>query len=180
MLVWIQWKPLLKYEVVGRRSKWLFSRCKLSLGAYLQKKIWHLEGLYWKGWMLFVSCVAKVEKRRTLGTCSTTWEVWSKVYRWFGMTSVVPSTIDSLFQGFLLLLLLFRNRKHALKGVILIWHAVIWVLWRTRNKISFRGIVVGPEEIFIESKWSHGNGYLPRRLIHHVYFMSGMLSCLIV
>jgi hypothetical protein len=55
------------------------------------------------------------------------------------------STIGSLFQAFLPL---FRNRKNSLKGVILIWHAVIWVLWRTRNDRIFRGIVVGPVEIF--------------------------------
>jgi hypothetical protein len=58
---------------------------------------------------------------------------------------LVSSTIGSLFQCFLPL---FRNCKHALKGVILIWHAVIWVLWQTKNERIFRGIVVGPEEIF--------------------------------
>jgi hypothetical protein len=78
-------------------------------------------------------------------TCPMAWVVWSKVHRWFGMTTVVPGSIGSLFQCFLTC---FRNRKRALKGVILVWHAVIWVLWRTRNDRIFSGIVVGPEEIF--------------------------------
>jgi hypothetical protein len=96
-----------------------------------------------------VVCVLCGKGRETedhlFASCPTTWEIWSKVHRWFGMISVVPSTIGSLFQAFLPL---FRNRKNALKGVILIWHAVIWVLWRTRNERIFRGVLVGPEEIF--------------------------------
>jgi hypothetical protein len=54
-----------------------------------------------------------------------TWVVWSKIHRWFGMIAVVPGTIDSLFQGFFFQF--FQNRKHALKVVVMIWHAVIWV-----------------------------------------------------
>jgi hypothetical protein len=89
--------------------------------------------------------VGRETKDHLFASCPIAWEVWSKVHRWFGITSVVPSTIGSLFQCFLPL---FRNCKHALKGVILIWHAVIWVLWRTRNERIFRGTVVWLEEIF--------------------------------
>jgi hypothetical protein len=78
-------------------------------------------------------------------TCPTAWEVWSKVHRWFGVASVVSGSIGSGFQCFLTL---FRNRKHSLKGIYLIWNAVLWVLWRTRNERIFRGIVVRSEEIF--------------------------------
>jgi hypothetical protein len=42
------------------------------------------------------------------------------------------------------------------------------------------GLLLNWRRFFIEFKWSHGNGYLPRRLLHHVYFMSGVLSLLIV
>jgi hypothetical protein len=79
-------------------------------------------------------------------SCPIAWEVWFKVYRWFSITSVVGSIYNWLIIP--MFLPLFRNCKHALKGVILIWHAVIWVLWQTKNERIFRGIVVGPEEIF--------------------------------
>jgi hypothetical protein len=58
---------------------------------------------------------------------------------------VVPGSIGSLFKCFFTS---FRNRKHTLKGVILIWHTVMWVLWQTQNERIFRGIVVSPDEIF--------------------------------
>jgi hypothetical protein len=40
----------------------------------------------------------------------------------------------------------------------MIWHAAIWVLWRTMNEMIFRGKVVEAEEIFdriqaISWKW---------------------------
>jgi hypothetical protein len=96
-----------------------------------------------------VGCVLCGGGRETedhlFATCSTAWEVWSKVHRWFGVATVVPSSIGSMFQCFLPL---FRNRKYALKGINLIWHAVLWVFWRTRNERIFRGIVVRSEEIF--------------------------------
>jgi hypothetical protein len=73
-----------------------------------------------------------------------TWVVWSKVHRWFGLTTVLPDSIGSLFRCFLQSI---RCQNHALKGVIMAWPAVIWVL-RARNKRIFREIVIGPEEIF--------------------------------
>jgi hypothetical protein len=59
------------------------------------------------------------------------------------MILLVSSTIGSLFQYFLPL---FWNRKHALKGVILICIPIFG--WRTRNERIFKEIVIGPEKIF--------------------------------
>jgi hypothetical protein len=48
-----------------------------------------------------VGCVLCGKGRETkdhlFASCPMIWVVWSKVHRWFGMTSVVPSTIGSLF-----------------------------------------------------------------------------------
>jgi hypothetical protein len=42
------------------------------------------------------------------------------------------------------------------------------------------GLLLDRWRFLIEFKWPHGNGYLPRRFPRHVYFMSGVLSLLIV
>jgi hypothetical protein len=133
-------------------NSWVSSKVIVFSWQALLGRLPTRENLVRRGVVLegpIAGCVLCGEGRETedhlFASCPTTWEVWAKVDRWFGMTSVVSSTISSLFQYFFPI---FRNRKHALKGVILIWHAVIWVLWRTRNERIFRGIVVGPAEIF--------------------------------
>jgi hypothetical protein len=78
-------------------------------------------------------------------SCQMSWVVWTKVYRWFDLTTVLPDSIGALFRCFLVPI---RHRMNASKGMLLVWHAVIWVLWKARNERIFRGIVIGPEEIF--------------------------------
>jgi hypothetical protein len=53
-----------------------------------------------------------------------------EVYKWFGVVEVFPGTIAFLFQGFLSL---FKRGKMPLKGMMMVWHAVIWTLWCVRN-----------------------------------------------
>jgi hypothetical protein len=52
------------------------------------------------------------------------------VYRWFGVVEVFPGSIHSLFVGFLSSL---NRGKKLRKGIMMVWHAVMWVLWRVRN-----------------------------------------------
>jgi hypothetical protein len=78
-------------------------------------------------------------------SCATAWLVWSKVHRWFGLTSVLPDSISSLLQSFLGC---YRRRKNGFKGALLVWHAVLWALWRARNERIFSGKIVTPSEIF--------------------------------
>jgi hypothetical protein len=47
-------------------------------------------------------------------------------------------------------------------------------------KEFLEGFLLDRRRFLIEFNWSHGNGYSPRRLLHHVYFMSDVLSLLIV
>jgi hypothetical protein len=54
----------------------------------------------------------------------------TKIHRWFCLSFVVPSSISSIFESFLVP---YRKGKVGLKGVLLVWHAAIWVLWHARN-----------------------------------------------
>jgi hypothetical protein len=48
-----------------------------------------------------------------LATCLWAWVVWSMVHWWFGMTSVMPDSIFSLFDSFLVI---YRKGKMSLQG----------------------------------------------------------------
>jgi hypothetical protein len=39
------------------------------------------------------------------------------------------------------------GRKEGRKGTLMVWHAVVWILWRTRNDRIFSGKIVELEEI---------------------------------
>jgi hypothetical protein len=78
-------------------------------------------------------------------SCATAWLVWSKIHRWFGLTSVLPESTSSLLQSFLPC---YRMKKNGFKGALLVWHAVLWTLWRARNERIFSGKIVVPSEIF--------------------------------
>ncbi|MCI43174.1 hypothetical protein A2U01_0064411, partial [Trifolium medium] len=56
------------------------------------------------------------------------------VHMWFGVTSVVPLTMSSMCESFLKV---YRKWKHGTKGVLLVWHAMVWALWRARNDKIF-------------------------------------------
>jgi hypothetical protein len=71
-----------------------------------------------------------------LVSCQMSWVVWSKVHRWFDFTTVLSDSIGALFRCFLMPI---RPRKNASKAVLLVWHAIIWVLWKARNERIFRG-----------------------------------------
>ncbi|KAK2422414.1 hypothetical protein QL285_032949 [Trifolium repens] len=40
-----------------------------------------------------------------------------------------------------------RIRKEGRKGILMVWHAVVWILWRARNDRIFSGKIVELEEI---------------------------------
>ncbi|GAU38554.1 hypothetical protein TSUD_320260 [Trifolium subterraneum] len=52
-----------------------------------------------------------------LVTCPLAWAVWSLVHKWFGIKSVVPSTISSMCESFLKV---YRKGKNGSKGVLLV------------------------------------------------------------
>lgn len=51
------------------------------------------------------------------------------VWDWLGMEIVLPGDIATLLEIFASLI---RNKK-GMKGLMLIWHSTIWLIWKTRN-----------------------------------------------
>jgi hypothetical protein len=87
--------------------------------------------------------------------CSFVWEVWSKVFKWFGVVSVLPHSMVSIFETFRAMC---RIKKEGRRGTLMVWHAVLWTLWRTRNEKIFLGKILEVEEIidkmkFVSWKW---------------------------
>jgi hypothetical protein len=85
--------------------------------------------------------------------CSLAW--WLKVFKWFGVVTALPHSMSSIFERFRAL---SSSRKYIFHDILMVWHAVIWALWRSRNDRIFPSIVVAPQEIFdririISWKW---------------------------
>jgi hypothetical protein len=85
-------------------NSWVSSKVIVFSWQALLGRLPTRENLVRRGVVLegpIAGCVLCGEGRETedhlFASCPTTWEVWAKVHRWFGMTSVVPSTIGSLF-----------------------------------------------------------------------------------
>jgi hypothetical protein len=74
--------------------------------------------------------------------------VWYEVCRWLGVLIVMPPDIMTLFDCFNGVV---RNKK-VRKGFLLVWHTVIWSLWRARNDVIFNGITKEPLEVVEEIK----------------------------
>jgi hypothetical protein len=121
------------------------------------------------------SCGSYVEMLETKNhlfiLCRTAWRVWAKIHRWFGVTMVLPCTILSLFDTFLAI---FRMGKQDYHGVLLVWHAIIWMLWLVRNGLVFVRKVIEPDEIFEKIKLVSWKWLLQKRLVLLVYFMNMM------
>jgi hypothetical protein len=81
-----------------------------------------------------VHCIGREEDARHLFLfCDFASMVWNAVFRWLGVTIVLPSDVFILFDY---LTAAAPNRKIA-KGFGLILHTTVWMIWRSRNEISF-------------------------------------------
>ncbi|MCI20502.1 hypothetical protein A2U01_0041664, partial [Trifolium medium] len=73
--------------------------------------------------------------------CPIAREVWNSVHRWFGVVSVLPNTLISLLESFLVPLK--RGKGEGIRGMA----CHDWALWRSRNDRIFSDKVVTLEEI---------------------------------
>jgi hypothetical protein len=80
--------------------------------------------------------------------CFKTIRVWYEVCKWLGVLIVMPPDIMTLLDCFCGMV---RNKK-AKKGFLLVWHTVIWSIWRARNDVIFNGISKEPLELVEEIK----------------------------
>ncbi|KAK2452536.1 hypothetical protein QL285_000319 [Trifolium repens] len=87
--------------------------------------------------------------------CNTAHRVWYEIFYWLGVVIVMTPNIMSLFGCFCEA----AKNKKTRKGFHLVWHTVVWCLWRARNDGIFNGIKKEPLEIVedikvLSWKWS--------------------------
>jgi hypothetical protein len=106
-------------------------------------------------------CGGEVETENHLFLlCPLAWSIWSEVYRWLGVVEVSPNNIASHFNGFLSSL---KCGKKSLKGLRMVWHVVIWTLWRVRNEKIFSNKPILFEEVLDRIKCTSWKWLLARK-----------------
>ena len=73
--------------------------------------------------------------------CDVSSGLWADVRRWLGISSVTPGDIRHHFHQFAKMAGLPRS-SHLFLSII--WFAVVWVLWKERNKCIFENEVATP------------------------------------
>jgi hypothetical protein len=80
--------------------------------------------------------------------CDVASLVWARVMRWFDCSFLIPPNLfvlwDCWSEG--------GSANKATKGLWLVWHTTIWVLWVKRNDLIFKGINYVVEEVIEEIK----------------------------
>ncbi|KAK2395404.1 hypothetical protein QL285_057145 [Trifolium repens] len=83
--------------------------------------------------------------------CDYAAKVWYEMMRWLGLVIVIPSNLVTSFA----ILVGCAKDKKAKKGLILIWNAIVWVLWKHRNDRIFNDREMNIEELVDQIKlWS--------------------------
>ncbi|WJX67033.1 hypothetical protein P8452_51532 [Trifolium repens] len=91
--------------------------------------------------------------------CPVTMQIWERVFAWLNLHFLLPHNILSL----LIYVATTPGTKYLRRGLVMIWCAVIWSVWRHRNRIVFEnGVLDGVElldDIKVASwKWWIGRG----------------------
>jgi hypothetical protein len=82
----------------------------------------------------FIFCGERMETTHHLFLyCNFTLQVWSRICAWLGFNLQLPLSSTSLLN----LMAAITGSKQKRKGMVLIWTAAIWAIWRHRNKIIF-------------------------------------------
>ncbi|KAK2405812.1 hypothetical protein QL285_041620 [Trifolium repens] len=74
--------------------------------------------------------------------------VWYEIFNWLGVLMVMPHNLMTLFDCFCASV----YKKKSKRGFLLVWHTVVWSIWRARNNAIFNGIVIEPMELVEEIK----------------------------
>jgi hypothetical protein len=68
-------------------------------------------------------------------SCEHISPIWYRISRWLGFEYVSPNRIVQVFESFFGMGVGRRVRL----GMVLMWHAVVWSIWTSRNDIIFAG-----------------------------------------
>ncbi|CAJ2663797.1 unnamed protein product [Trifolium pratense] len=80
--------------------------------------------------------------------CRVAHVVWYEIFKWLGVVIVMPSNVLLLFDC----MSEAASSKKSKNGFRLVWHSVLWILWRARNNKVFNNIAVEPVDIIDEVK----------------------------
>lgn len=80
--------------------------------------------------------------------CDMSFKVWSMVCGWLGINFITPQTLFQHFECWSGEI----GRLKLRKGYWMIWHAVLWTIWKTRNDRIFNSIVKDHGEIVDDIK----------------------------
>jgi hypothetical protein len=80
---------------------------------------------------------------RLFGGCAFASTLWRKVFNWFGWDDVAPRDPRHILQRFNV----GRGNGKGLKGLLAVWHVVVWAIWRVRNDVIFNSKVPIIEDV---------------------------------
>jgi hypothetical protein len=69
--------------------------------------------------------------------CQYAYQIWEEIFRWLGVSIVMPATVACFFEYFSG----FAKFKKARKGFRLVWHTTLWLIWKSRNDVIFNNVV---------------------------------------
>jgi len=81
-------------------------------------------------------------------SCPSILPVWYQVATWLGWEFVIPLGLARQFQYFTGL----GASKRVRLGLLLVCHAVIWIIWTSRNDLMFFGGAIGEEPVVDRAK----------------------------
>jgi hypothetical protein len=99
--------------------------------------------------------------------CKVAMEVWYAIFKWLGVVIVMPSNLFLLFDC----CWEAAKTKKDRKGILLIWHTVLWSIWAARNNHIFNNVISESSEIvdnikLLSWRWSGDRLKIPPCLFY--------------
>ncbi|KAK2406586.1 hypothetical protein QL285_042301 [Trifolium repens] len=94
--------------------------------------------------------------------CKVVLQVWEKVFAWLDLNFMLPHNILSLLNY----VASFPGSKRVRQGLVTIWCAVLWTVWRHRNRIIFDNGVVDAAAILEDIKIASWKWWLRKGEAH--------------
>jgi hypothetical protein len=134
--VWKSWAPS---KVIVFSWQLLFRRLPTKVNLAIR-------GVVGDGTESFCSlCPLGLEGEGHLfGSCAFAAVLWDKVFHWLGWGGGVPRDPLLIFRKFKGC----RGIGKRLKGLVAIWHAVVWGIWKVRNDLIFNLTTLIIDEVF--------------------------------